>query len=364
MSRCDDRRQDTRVVGVMADPGLSQKMAQAMADELQDDLSAEEPSGGEWTVHLSKEKLPLNYEGDIPLLSHAAELRRRHGWGYVVYLTDLPRYHEDKPMVCELSAANSAALVSVTAMGAFRMKAKTRDLLVALIRSAQQTPADVRLDEVARSLGIRAVRQLASGPGRDPVFLVLPGALGQVRLLSGMVRSNNPGRMLPALATAITAGVATGGFGIYYGSIWTLADALHPVRLVLISAVVVAALTFWLIFRNGLWNMQRARNPWHNGLDNATTIIMVGSSVIMMYMLIAGILLGIGATVIDAEYLESELGSSVGLLDYVRLSWLSASLGTLAGALGSNFDDNEKIRAATYSKRQHERRERTNAYEE
>lgn len=37
---------------------------------------------------------------------------------------------------------------------------------------------------------------------------------------------------------------------------------------------------------------------------------------------------------------------------------LAACLATLAGALGSNFDSDDEIRQATYSKREHERRQR------
>jgi hypothetical protein len=68
--------------------------------------------------------------------------------------------------------------------------------------------------------------------------------------------------------------------------------------------------------------------------------------------------------VISAEYLQSQLGHPVNFFDYTKLSWLAASLGTVAGALGSNFDSDEAIREATYSRRQNERRKLTDSYED
>ncbi len=39
-------------------------------------------------------------------------------------------------------------------------------------------------------------------------------------------------------------------------------------------------------------------------------------------------------------------------------------MGTLAGALGANFDDPEAVREATYSQRYHERRELFDTYQQ
>jgi hypothetical protein len=83
-----------------------------------------------------------------------------------------------------------------------------------------------------------------------------------------------------------------------------------------------------------------------------------------MYALLWSLLFLVGLAVIEADYLRSQLGHPVNLLDYGHLSWLAASLGTLAGALGSNFDSDEAIREATYSRREHQRRQLADAYKE
>ena len=302
-------------------------------------------------------------------MDRAEDLRSRCEWDYIVYLTELPRHHGTQPMLCEVSTANRALLVSVPALGAHRLLAQTRNLVVALIFSTQEKTRQSSLEDSVRSIAkLRSARGDRGDPGLgrdDTAYIVMPGWLNRLRLLTGMVRSNRPGRMLPALTTSIAAAAAVGTFGVFYSSMWTLADSLHPARLLLIGLLVIAALTFWLIFRNRLWTKRRdAVYAWQGGLDNTTTVIMVGTSVALMFLVLFAFLFALGLVVVDDGQLGSELMHSVSFFNYPRLAWLAACLGTLAGALGSNFDSDDEIRRATYSKRESERRERRDTDDE
>ncbi|WP_157358994.1 hypothetical protein [Arthrobacter sp. Soil782] len=158
----------------------------------------------------------------------------------------------------------------------------------------------------------------------------------------------------------LPAAVASGAFGIFYASMWSMADALSILRLSVMSFAVISALSAWLIIHNGLWTKSDGRPDTSQViLDNAATIITVELSVAMMYvvLVLSGLLFCLALTVIAATYLQEQLGHPVGLFDYVHLAWLASSLGTLAGALGSSFDSDRAIYEATYSRREHERRE-------
>lgn len=170
--------------------------------------------------------------------------------------------------------------------------------------------------------------------------------------------------MVTALSGVVVAGAGTGAFGIFYGSIASLTVELHPLRLLLISTMGVLTLVLWLILRNGLWTPTDDDLAPHNRrLDNAATVMTVGTGVCVMYLGLLLAMFVLAIAVMDADYLETQLGRPVGFLDYVHLAWLSSCLGAFAGALGANFDGEDTVREATYSLRWHERRKLFDNYQ-
>ncbi|MPV38035.1 hypothetical protein [Georgenia subflava] len=340
-------------VGLIADPGLPEQVAEHLAGDLGRELARDFEGSATWRIEISRGTLPLTAAGDIPLVEHAPRLLEDHGWDAVVYLTDLPRRHDTEPMLAEVGPEARAALVSLPVLGAWRVTARTRALLVPLIHSLMDRNEDAAA--AVRAAGGTA-EPTSSG---SPRYLIRPSWMDRMRLLAGMVRNNRPGRLLAALSSTGAAGVGTGAFGIFYATIWTMADSLPPARLALISVAVIMALSFWLIFYNGMWTTDRGiddqGNPWS---DNAATVITVLLSVALMYVVLYLVLLGAALTIITTEYLTSQLHRPASVLDHLRLTWLAASLGMMGGAIGSNFDSDQAIRAATYSRREQERRQR------
>ena len=340
-----EERQPRATVGLMADPGVPRRVAVSIADDLAEDLGRD--LGGLWRVEVDQETLPLGPAGEIRLTEHAPRLRRQHGWDFVIYLTDLATYPDGVPVLYDVSDSTAAALVCVPALGMWRVRSKTRALAAELVRSG------------AHSDGMGA-------PGtRDLPPAVRSGWLGRARLLGGMVLGNRPTRLVTALTGVVAAGAGSGAFGIFYGSIASLAAALHPLRLLLISMMGVLTLATWLIVRNGLWTRSTDElAPGSRRMDNAATVMTVGIGVGIMFLALLVAMFILAITVMDAGYLETQLERPAGIRDYVHLAWLSSCLGAFAGALGSNFDHEDSVRAATYSLRWHERRMMFDSYQD
>jgi len=93
-------------------------------------------------------------------------------------------------------------------------------------------------------------------------------------------------------------------------------------------------------------------------LYNTSTLVTLTIGVLICYVALYAVNLAWALFILDPAVMSGDLPASVGYSDLFVLSWFVASAATLGGALGAGLESDEAIRAATYSKREEERRER------
>ena len=179
---------------------------------------------------------------------------------------------------------------------------------------------------------------------------------GKIRLLAGMVWENRPWRLVPHLTGATAAAAGTAAYVAVTSSFWTLADALSPWRLCLITFVAIGSLSIWLLIKNNLWEKpQKKRDRDNVILYNTSTVATLFIGVACMYVILYVVTVIAAFVVIDSNYLSSQLRHSGGFTNYATIVWLASSVGIVAGALGSTFETEEAVRKATYSQRELQR---------
>lgn len=185
-----------------------------------------------------------------------------------------------------------------------------------------------------------------------------PGALGHLRLWSGMVLANRPWKMLPAFKGAIAAAFATGAYALVITTLWLLADSVGWARLLLLMVTALVAMVGWIIVAHHLWEHpeDREQRKWAS-LYNGVTVLTISVAVLSAYAILF-VLIFIAAWVfVPGAYFQSILKHPVGLGEYLSLAWLATSLATVAGALGASLEHEETVRAASYGYRQRRRHE-------
>jgi len=123
-------RQRVRV-GLLAEEGVSFRMAKALGHELPQLLNERLSSEVEWQVDHRCESLPLDEYGEIPLID-LAEKRQGLGWDIAILMTDLPRRTGTQPIVSDYSVELRVGLLSMPALGAWQVRRRTRALVVHL----------------------------------------------------------------------------------------------------------------------------------------------------------------------------------------------------------------------------------------
>ncbi|MGV9366416.1 hypothetical protein [Amycolatopsis sp. NPDC003731] len=356
-------QREALVVGLLTDEGLPGQLVGRIADGLPARLARDLGEERSWRVEHETQALPLNEEGDIPMLALAEERREKHGWDLLVLITDLPRRAGTVPIASDYNADHGVAMVSLPALGAVRLRHRARRLIVHLVRHLVAPRSTKVVDPPPRALDrlreLVAPTRHVEGRGAADEHLALAGVRGRVRLLAGMIRDNRPWRLVPNLAGATAAAAGTAAYGIITTSFWKLAESLPAVRLAGITVLAIVVMAGWLMVHNHLWDSPSGHLDRRKALlYNASTALTLSIGVACMYAILFGLALVASIVLIEGTYFGQTLGHPAGPASYLKLVWLATSVGIVAGALGSSVEDEERVRRATYSRRERERQQR------
>ena len=189
----------------------------------------------------------------------------------------------------------------------------------------------------------------------------LPRVTARWRLLLGMVLANRPWLLVPGLKSALVAALATGAIATINSTVWLLAGSLSWWRLTIATIASIGLVVGWIVIDGRLWDRpdhDSAQARERSRLYNTSTLVTLTIGVIICYVALYALNLGWALFILDPAVMSGELPASLGYADLFVLTWFVASAATLGGALGTGLESDEAIRAATYSKREEERRER------
>ncbi|MET1154870.1 hypothetical protein [Arthrobacter sp.] len=322
-------------VGLVADPAAPTEIAQRMSN-----LRAPAGKGrAAWDIEVVSEPFTTGSEDVDTAMARLRDQARQHEWDFVIGLTELPLRHDDdsRYLLAKTDPQRSTAVLSLPALGGLRMHARAR----------------------------RAVRALVSGmaepTSQDEHRVPLPRHGGRARLLVGMVLANRPWLLVPGLKSALVAALATGAVATINSTVWLLAGSLSWWRLMIATIASIALVVGWLVIDGELWdrpdnNSAEARE--RSRLYNTSTLVTLTIGVLIGYVALYLVNLVWALFILDPAVMGGYLQVSLGYGDLFVLAWFVASAATAGGALGSGLESDEAIRAAAYSKREEERRNR------
>lgn len=321
-------------VGLVADPASPTQMARRIKD-------LDPPEGdrhGGWEVEVVSEPFTTGSEDVDTALARLRDQAHQHEWDLVVGLTELPLRDENgRYLLVEADSRQRTAVLSLPALGGLRMHARTRRAVRTLLHGMSDPRSE--------------------GQHRVP----LPRFRGRWRLLAGMVLANRPWLLVPGLKSALVAALATGAIATINSTVWLLAGSLSPWRLLVATIASVVLVVAWLVIDGGLWDRPDDDSPdarERSRLYNLSTLATLTAGVLICYLALYVVNLAWALFVLDPGVMGSYLQASLGYGDLLVLAWFVASAATIGGGLGSGLESDEAIRAAAYSKREEERRNR------
>ncbi|MFI0242060.1 hypothetical protein [Streptomyces sp. NPDC016845] len=355
-------------MALLADPDAPTDIARRLTRLLPDRLAERAGQGRQFDVRVVSEPFTSGSEDPPTLMRRIMERAGKESWDIAVALTDLPLHSHGRKVVVDLSHEHGLALFSLPSLGGLRLQSRARRAVEEVVLSLMDphpTGAQTLPQSQPPLLKPFASRLTAVRPGpvgeRDTADLryVVSGPRGYLRVLIGMVRANRPWRLVPSLSKALAAALATGAVATLDSTTWSLSEALGAPRLVVAMVGSIGLLVGWLIVDGELWHRAPEASPEARQkarLYNTSTVLTVGIGALACYGGLLVIDLAWAQFILDGRVFASTTRTPLNATEYLTLSCFVSSAATAGGALGSGFESDEAISAATYSKREKERR--------
>src|SRR5438045_294899 len=243
-------RDDAVVLGLVAPSGMPRELADEIAGELPGRLG-DQVGDVNWQVRVAGAERAATTPSTEALKQSVRRRMQDEGWDLAVGLTDLPLQANRRPVTAHASAMYKVGLLSVPALGARSVPRRAMRAVLNLVEGllGEEVGRGSDAGETGRAHRMRQrLDELRSPLGRTSAdedgTIAFAGATlrGNFRLLVGMVRANQPARVISRLSIALALSLGTAAYAMSSSSMWMLSHGMAWPRLTLLAAASIITL--------------------------------------------------------------------------------------------------------------------------
>lgn len=366
---------EEKIIGLVVAPGVTEKLAQSLMDDIPNILSEQDNHQRDWKVDLVVDPLTGFAESVEEIFKKIQDYHEKKEWNYVVGITDLPMFYHQKVLALDINKKNGAAIFSYPAFGWRPVKNRFKHAIVTIINELHYSEREhVGYDEnnsVKKEINkqfpfsrIEKTEVHLKETGNNHLrYLSNSRSLGMMRLVSGMTFANNPLNMMASLSNVVAIAFTTGAFGLIFSTMWNMGLDFSVWRLFSISIMAILGMLIWIMVSHGLWeSTKKGEQKRIIMLYNLTTIMTLFIAIVIYYMILYLLFLIAELVLLPPGFLGKQVGlkgpASVQL--YLSIPWFATSISTVAGAIGAGLLNDKLIKESTYGYRQQVRYEKNN----
>ena len=366
---------EEKIIGLVVAPGVTEKLAQSLMDDIPNILSEQDNHQRDWKVDLVVDPLTGFAESVEEIFKKIQDYHEKKEWNYVVGITDLPMFYHQKVLALDINKKNGAAIFSYPAFGWRPVKNRFKHAIVTIINELHYSEREhVGYDEnnsVKKEINkqfpfsrIEKTEVHLKETGNNHLrYLSNSRSLGMMRLVSGMTFANNPLNMMASLSNVVAIAFTTGAFGLIFSTMWNMGLDFSVWRLFSISIMAILGMLIWIMVSHGLWeSTKKGEQKRIIMLYNLTTIMTLFIAIVIYYMILYLLFLIAELVSLPPGFLGKQVGlkgpASVQL--YLSIPWFATSISTVAGAIGAGLLNDKLIKESTYGYRQQVRYEKNN----
>ncbi|MCI2900437.1 5,10-methylene-tetrahydrofolate dehydrogenase [Staphylococcus hominis] len=366
---------EEKIIGLVVAPGVTEKLAQSLIDDIPNILSEQDNHQRDWQVDLVVDPLTGFAESVEEIFKKIQDYHDKREWDYVVGITDLPMFYHQNVLALDINKKNGAAIFSYPAFGWRPVKNRFKHAILTIINELHYSEREhVGYDDnnrVKKELNkqfpfsrIEKTEVHLKETGNNHLrYLSNSRSLGMMRLVSGMTFANNPLNMMASLSNIVAIAFTTGAFGLIFSTMWNMGLDFSVWRLFGISIMAILGMLVWIMVSHGLWeSTKEAKHKRIVMLYNLTTIMTLLIAIVIYYMILYSLFLIAEIVLLPPGFLGQQVGlegpASVQL--YLSIPWFATSISTVAGAIGAGLLNDQLIKESTYGYRQKVRYEKNN----
>ena len=366
---------EEKLIGLVVAPGVTEKLAQSLIDDIPNILSEQDNHQRDWKVDLVVDPLTGFAESVEEIFKKIQDYHNKRKWDYVVGITDLPMFYHQNVLALDINKKNGAAIFSYPAFGWRPVKNRFKHAIVTIINELHYSEREhVGYDdnnrvkkEINKQFPFSRIEKtevhLKETGNNHLRYLSNSRSLGIIRLVSGMTFANNPLNMMASLSNIVAIAFTTGAFGLIFSTMWNMGLDFSVWRLFGISIMAILGMLVWIMVSHGLWeSTKKAKHKRIVMLYNLTTIMTLFIAIVIYYMILYSLFLIAELVLLPPGFLGQQVGlegpASVQL--YLSIPWFATSISTVAGAIGAGLLNDQLIKESTYGYRQKVRYEKNN----
>lgn len=297
-----------------------------------------------WRVHEVHAAAAPRVQGPVPVstvLARGRSVLLAEDLDVVVVLTDVPLEFRGRPVSAHVSPVQQSIVLSTAQVPPSRLAEEAASLVSALFELDDQPDGEHPV-----------LRQLASSvPGdvEGPRFAVQTLGRNAV-LLFTLVKANRPWLLTLHLSRTLVGAFAAAFVAVVTPDFWLLADRMSPLRLSMITLLVLAVACGVLVVGGDLRERAPSRRARRTVLLHNTAVwLSVGIGVATLYAGLVSANLAVTLIVLPWRLVAQTVGHSVGLEDMLRVGALTGVVALVGSAFGAGLEDDDDVHAATYT---------------
>ncbi len=348
---------------LIAAPEFSTNIAEQLQEELPQIFELTINNQVKWTIETVTDGFTSVAEDDKELLKGVISLLENKEWDYVISLTDIPLFNEDEVVLARVNYEYTFGLISLPACG-WSLNKRLTDVVVQVVEDIYYKDIKItneeQIDRVNQLFRLSKVKRIneSKRETEDLRYIFSSKIYGLLTILLGMTYDNRPWTIMSSLKSTIAVAFGSGAYAIIFPTLWTTSYVYDPWRLTLFMVLAIVSMGLWIIAGHNLWEKETVSdNRKYRILYNTTTILTLFLAVAIFYIILIGLFLMTIFVFVDPHYYadQVEINHLPNVMNFLQLAWLTASIGTVTGAVGVGLENEENVRQTTYGYRQRQR---------